>query len=895
MKVKFLIFSICFLFVSALFAENTGVSTYLMQAGGKYILIVNNYTGKPFEAQNIEVHLGGQMTNIKLINYIISNDRKSFELNIGIPADKGNYYLMTRLDYKQNGREDSVFSTLPVSIGTPGFYTPSARLKVETIYGKGLFTFDRTDPDETITPFFHGQFRILKSSSNANQVNFRVLYTGKKFHTDADCYFIIGKNIPGLSPVHREFIYYHKADVYRYNYPITFIVSHNFIIWIGIVLILALVIWKLNYSKPLLDKAEQLRQLALSALRRFAASENFPVIMLLVLSSVIKFIYVFNFTDYTHYVTSDMQGYWDRGIERFTGDDMNPDQWSANASFFPWVLSLLFQFINVFGLYNYKLVTILLCNIALSTLGVWFLYKIGMLLMKKRKWALGLAAAYAFSYPLIYFNSFVMAEPFAIPLIIGSIYLLFKYKDGYFIFLSGLLLGLGVALRPSNALLGLPFALYVFLSVRPFSIKSLWKSGLRAAVFSLAFFAVMFYLVSENMRISNGELKTLTAHSGYNFFLGCTDAFCITSKYSGITYGFVPSSVANHPELGTIVTSVPIYDYKTFYKMGWDFIKENPQVWVRNLLKYRFLFFDNLFPAAPSSRGFIPLFDIFRYALFYMFLLLGLLYLSFKDKRLEKDKVLLFIGIFVISAAGLFFYTVTHQYFYNFAYTVYILFFVMLFSVSEKWKKNKKLIAYYLAAVLILTAGSYGIRLLLKMTTDRKIQCTVSADSSSITNISQQRNTVKTETFYADELNFYWDNYLHHYRLGKCTDVIGSYFLDYQGGFDVLREGKYTFFVYSDAGYRLKIDDKTVLEFQTNKTMLEGMIEQEVYLSNGNHTFSGTMFKYNYEQGLIAFYLGPDAVKPHRIIQDDDYVFPKDAVKYYIGQDSRYIRFNKFK
>ncbi|MCW3059982.1 MAG: hypothetical protein JWQ02_1803, partial [Capsulimonas sp.] len=44
-------------------------------------------------------------------------------------------------------------------------------------------------------------------------------------------------------------------------------------------------------------------------------------------SFLIRFCYVFLLTDYSHYLVSDMGGYWVRACERFDGDHNSYRQW----------------------------------------------------------------------------------------------------------------------------------------------------------------------------------------------------------------------------------------------------------------------------------------------------------------------------------------------------------------------------------------------------------------------------------------------------------------------------------------------------------------------------------------------------------------------------------------
>jgi hypothetical protein len=226
---------------------------------------------------------------------------------------------------------------------------------------------------------------------------------------------------------------------------------------------------------------------------------------------------------------------------------------------------------------------------------------------------------YGFSYPHLYYSTFVLTEPFVVPLIIISIWMLYAWRHSFKIILSGLVLATAVGVRPSNGFLGLPFALYILfagisLTKIPLRdwIRVMWPRVLRAGAFTLAFFFIVFNIMVENNRISDGKVRGITSHSGYNFLLGQAQAHRIESTWDGLTYIFVPPSVAHHPENGTIYTDIPIYDSARFYAEGWKILKAYPHLWWDHLIKYQYLFFDNLFPAVPSVPGF-GLMEPFRY------------------------------------------------------------------------------------------------------------------------------------------------------------------------------------------------------------------------------------------------------------------------------------------
>lgn len=635
------------------------------------------------------------------------------------------------------------------------------------------------------------------------------------------------------------------------------------------------------------------KALPMRALRKLVMWEYFPITAVIILFVILNCLLVFN-SPYQTFLDSDMGGYYNKPFQIFQGNEKGLDNWVGFAPYYPRILAVELTWLNYFHLDGYFLEFVLLQNIALSALAILALYFIGMHITGRKAVAFALAAVYGLSYPHLYYNVFVLTEPFVVPLIIISIWMLHAWRNSYKITFCGLLLATAVGVRPSTGLLGLPFGLYILFAgisltkipVRDW-IKVMWPRVLKAAAFSAAFFFVVFTIMAENNRISNGLVRGLTSHSGYNFLLGQAQAHKIVSTWDGITYIFVPPSVAHHPENGTIYTDIPIYDSKRFYEEGWKILKAYPRLWLEHFAMYPSLFFDNLFPATDAVPGFPGFFDPFRYIAFYMFVLGGLVYIALKERDVHKCDVALYVSIFFISCASLYMYTVTHTYFFDFSYTVYVVFAMTAYGAIRHFKKYKKLIVSYTGIVLVLTGAFWTYKALAKIYIDKNIRVAITQNQEPIRNLDQTRIPVKSENIDVDKLEFYLHWHLQHSTLGHL-DYFEQFFMDADTEMEVLKSGNYLFTFFVNDGYEVFLDGQQIMGYNGIKEMDQYQIRTERFLTKGSHRLEVKMFQAYGESGLTAYYRRLDETpRPEGIIFE-----PKGGRGEAIGVDDQFTRFN---
>lgn len=621
---------------------------------------------------------------------------------------------------------------------------------------------------------------------------------------------------------------------------------------------------------------------------------HFGIAVIVLVSTVFNFFLVFALSDYDRYLTSDMHGYWERAHQIFSGDEMTPNTWVSNAPFYSRVIAVIFTWLNFFHLNDYFLEFLLSINILMSAIGNVALYFIGLRMFGSRKPALWLAGLYAFAYPNLYFNTFLLGEPFAVPLIIAALCLMMYLKDSYKIWIAGALLAFAVGVRPSNGLLGLPCGLYILFagtSLKGMNSLHWWKTFMprivKAGLFSVAFFFVIFTIVAENYRVSKGELRGITAHSGYNFFLGQTQAHKIVSRFDGLVYGFVPSSVAGNPEFGTVDVNIPIYDSARFFEEGGKILKQNPELWVEHLAKFKHLFFDNLFPAVPGVWGFEPLMDIYRYLTFYMLIIgVGLCFISLRERVVRVSDFLLFSSIFALCTLSLYLFTVTHQYFTNFSYTVYVLFVMGMTGAVRHFHRYRRYLAVFFGGLAIVVGGYYLIKANYSWFIDEKIHITVVENKDPIFRVSQERAPTNTSEFWVDELNFVPKLKLTHSKLG-AMDFESNFFLTAEVNMRVAEDGVYMFHIYADDGYEVLIDGRRVMGHEGLKKMDEFQVRQNIPLKQGDYRLTINMFQNGVLSGLVGYHRRIDNITEYAPWEFDT----KKGKGHYIGEDSESIQF----
>lgn len=621
--------------------------------------------------------------------------------------------------------------------------------------------------------------------------------------------------------------------------------------------------------------------------------EYTPLIIFLVGYFILNIFTAFT-ARYGDFIGSDMAHYFERPMQIYNGDEKNVGAWIGFAPFYPRMLVEPYSILKYFGIERFFLEYVLLQNIILSLFSGIALYLIGRKFSPSRWLGLFITVSYLYSYPHLYFNGFVLTEPVAVPLIIISIAMMLYWCNSYKVVYAALVLALAVAIRPSNGLLGLPFALYIGFSgfsYRGRSFKQiaseLLPKWVYAALFSVAFFFVILLVAAENNRVSDGRMRGLTSHSGYNFLLAQTQSHRIVSTWDGLVYVFVPPATAHHPELGVLNVDIPIYESATFFAEGMKVIKAYPHIMWDHLRGYQALFFDNLFPAVGDYPGFKYFMEPFRYIVFYMLMLSPLIIIAFRERDLPRSLILFVGAAFFMPAASLFFFVPDHKYFFNFSYTVFLLFAFALYGIVQHFAKYKKFIASYITLVIVGTLIFWGYHFYSIKFIDKNIKVTVYQSSEPVYKVDDFNGLGVADSFFVDRLEFYERESLHHAKL-RSLPYRENFVLEATTQMEVLKDGEYTFTIFVDDGYEAFINDAPLMSIPGPTSMSDSNVVRTVLLNEGIHTIKVRMYQGGGVSGLAGYY------------KRNDTYYKADGVKWElkggrgtaIGFDDEFTRFD---
>ena len=597
--------------------------------------------------------------------------------------------------------------------------------------------------------------------------------------------------------------------------------------------------------------------------------QNSPVILLLMLvliaSTVLRFYYVFACTNYTNYLGSDMGNYWEGADRNFTGNLFDMAQYAIWPPFFSRVLALIFKFLEYFGLLQFKLQVVLSFFILLSTASVLCMFSISKQIMKNDWFALITATIYAFYYPLIYLNCCVLSENFAIPFTLISIWLLFR-NTNFSIIAAGIVLALATGARPGNAILGLPFVLYLFFRYKGFLVRIF-----KPLIFSLAFFSVVFLIMVENGHISKQSMRSLSASGAITFYLNMSKAYRVDFIHGGYDWVLVPPSTAGNVEYGQRTLDCLPYESKKLSELGMQLVKEDPKILLRNFINFKDLFFGVLFPSMGDAKGFSFLYTPYKYILFFMFLISLLIWVAYKTEYIDQLKLSVIVSVILLGFITFYLFNSEYRYVYSIAYAIHIIFIVTLYIMIKEFRRFKKhaFISFLIIAALFTTG------FIIKEIPPRYVKMTISQDSNGVSNLYQPRNTIKKEVRYIDRIDFPNNSRLTHYRLGDFG-IDENFFVDFKTSFDVKQAGNYDFTVYSDDGFDLYIDSVKVLA-DSNCRVFDNPSYYTTSLTEGPHELNVSYFQAFSTAGIVALY---------KKSMDN-------AVLYRIGENSKYFKFRK--
>ena len=399
-------------------------------------------------------------------------------------------------------------------------------------------------------------------------------------------------------------------------------------------------------------------------------------------STILKIVYVFLFTKYKRFIFADMLHYWSSAEKRYRGYIFDAGQWNIFPPVYHIIICELFKIINFFGLLAYKLEIVLFLQILLCSLSVYILYKISLDTIHNKLVALFASGTYAFSYVMIYFKAFVLSENIAIPLVIFSVWCLFR-ASSIFSFLCGIFLAIATGIRPGYAVLAFPYVVYIIL------LKDTLTHRLKNLIFFFSIFALVILLIcQQNDYISKGKVKGLGANGGINFFLAFTKTRSITSLSDDLVSSLAPALNLKYPKRNDLLTMVPFHDNKVWFKCGLIYIRHHPIVLLERIRDLIFLYFGPLFPSTSEALWFKPLLLLSKLSMFIMTLVSFWVYLVFKSGKADNLKLYLLISIPLLMFVVHYFFCIEYRFLYGFAFVIHITFFATLFELARWFKKK---------------------------------------------------------------------------------------------------------------------------------------------------------------------------------------------------------------
>jgi len=149
----------------------------------------------------------------------------------------------------------------------------------------------------------------------------------------------------------------------------------------------------------------------------------------------------------------------------------------------------------------------------------------------------------------------------------------------------------------------------------------------------------------------------------------------------------------------------------------------------------------------------------------------------------------------------------------------------------------------------------------------------ISKNRSSITDIHQTRDIEISRTAKVDVIDLADKSRFRHSKLGDLG-YANDFFVDINAPFTVKKSGDYIFFVGSDDGFALSIDDRQICEWTHDRPLTVDPCR--INLSEGPHKFKLEYFQGFGNAGLTM-----------------GYAFASDGKQYIAGDDSKYISFSK--
>ena len=172
--------------------------------------------------------------------------------------------------------------------------------------------------------------------------------------------------------------------------------------------------------------------------------------------------------------------------------------------------------------------------------------------------------------------------------------------------------------------------------------------------------------------------------------------------------------------------------------------------------------------------------------------------------------------------------------------------------------------------VLVVVVGAI-LNKVIPPQVDAVFPVVISKNRVSIVDIHQQRDIEMTKTVMIDKIDLADKSRFRHAKLGEIG-YSGDFFADIDAPFTVKIAGEYIFYVGSDDGFILSVDNKQLCEWTHDRPLTTNACK--VRLTEGSHQFKLNYFQGYGNAGLTMSYSNAN-----------------DTRQYMAGDNSKYIRF----
>jgi hypothetical protein len=410
--------------------------------------------------------------------------------------------------------------------------------------------------------------------------------------------------------------------------------------------------------------------------------------------------YVFLFSPYLKFIYSDMARYWHSALDRLNGHEYSDAQFIAWPPLYHIFLAELFRLFRALGLEGMvRIETALTINMLVFAVSVYAFHRLAVRWFERPAFILVAVLLYAFGFPALYFNAFLLADNLGAPLLVIAVAVLATREGWRATIIAALLFGLATAVRPSFGPYGLAFMAFYLARHR-----LTWPFVKHAALFSAAFFTIVLLGSAEVARISKGKVFGLSANGGLDFFIAHTDYHKVDVSYHGWHFFVVVPGYSFKPENGAFYTNVPFYRQDYYFKLGWEAFKRDPdQVW-KNVRFVRNLFFAPMLPTRTDAPGFSVLMPTWDWLKFGMFLVLGLYFWASAALGTQRPMMWLMISLIGLTAIVSYFFTGEPRYTYSLMFAFYLLSLRLIELMAKNWRAWLKPLGWY--AVALAVAGT---------------------------------------------------------------------------------------------------------------------------------------------------------------------------------------------